>query len=223
LIAYIWDKKSINVSFVKDIFSITLGIVAPYAAIILFTDWKKQSEYDKALTLLIEVSSAFSKMHRSLLRLKLNREFTDLKVYYLNNDFLNIAVQKRLEFNSEVDKLTEIYDELDHSLKSLYLITERQDRPFKLISDEYFKITYKLKDIYILYLGKLTEGHKNKEDYDQISKDRDFKLEYLKLRYVFDEKGFIGEEPIPEFLSTSYIKSLKDDIEQLILDFKKTL
>ncbi|YCO57255.1 hypothetical protein ACL9Z5_000536 [Acinetobacter calcoaceticus] len=36
-IAYLWDRDSINVSFVKDIFSIVMSILAPYAAVILFS------------------------------------------------------------------------------------------------------------------------------------------------------------------------------------------
>lgn len=41
-ISYLWDKNSVNVSFVKDVFSIVMSIIAPYIAILLFTDWKEQ-------------------------------------------------------------------------------------------------------------------------------------------------------------------------------------
>lgn len=41
-IAYLWDRSSVNVSFVKDVFSIVMSVLAPYAAVILFTDWKEQ-------------------------------------------------------------------------------------------------------------------------------------------------------------------------------------
>lgn len=41
-IAYLWDRNSVDVSFVKDVFSIVMSIIAPYIAILLFTDWKEQ-------------------------------------------------------------------------------------------------------------------------------------------------------------------------------------
>lgn len=41
-IAYLWDRSSVNVSFIKDIFSIVMSILAPYAAVLLFSDWKEQ-------------------------------------------------------------------------------------------------------------------------------------------------------------------------------------
>lgn len=42
-IAFLWDRNSVNVSFVKDVFSIVMSIIAPYIAILLFTDWREQT------------------------------------------------------------------------------------------------------------------------------------------------------------------------------------
>ncbi len=41
-IAWLWDKKSVNVGFVKDVYSGLVTIIAPLIAIYLFTDWKEQ-------------------------------------------------------------------------------------------------------------------------------------------------------------------------------------
>lgn len=75
---YVWDRSSINVPFVKDVFSIVMSILAPYAAVILFTDWKTQANHERSFDLLIEVRSLFSALHRSIMRLKLNDNYTVL-------------------------------------------------------------------------------------------------------------------------------------------------
>ncbi|ELY3910925.1 TPA: hypothetical protein NJW68_001847 [Acinetobacter baumannii] len=222
-ISYLWDKNSINVLFVKDIFSIVLALLAPYTAIILFTDWKKQVEHEKTLNLLIEVSASFSKLHRTIARLELEDKYTNFKKYYLDNDLIKTIIQRRSEFNTEVDKLTELFDELDFSLKGLYLISERQDTPFRAVSNEYFKITYKLKEVYLLFLGTINDAHVNEIEYKDLINDYDYKIRYLQLKYIPNEQDFMGENDIPEFMSKEYLKDLKDKTEKLILDFKKSL
>lgn len=41
-IAGLWDKKVVNVSFVKDVYSGLFTVIAPLIAIYLFNDWKEQ-------------------------------------------------------------------------------------------------------------------------------------------------------------------------------------
>ncbi|WP_141669895.1 hypothetical protein [Acinetobacter gyllenbergii] len=146
-VAYVWERNSINISFVKDVFSIVMSILAPYAAIILFTDWKAQAHHEKSLDLLIEVRSSFSALHRSIMRLKLNNNYTILHKIYKDVNFQDLLNIRREEFKREVDNLTVVFDELDRKITALYLVSGYTDDPFKSVSDEYFKICFKLNDI----------------------------------------------------------------------------
>lgn len=223
LIAYIWNKNSVNVSFVKDVFSIVMSVIAPYIAILLFTDWKEQVKHEKSLTALIEVSAAFAKLHRAIVRLKLEKKHTSFNKNYKDDDFIKTIVEKRSEFDTEVDKITVTFDELDFAIKALYLVSERKDSLFKSVSDDYFKITHVWKDIYLSFLGEVNNGHNNEVEYTKLIKEHTYRLYYLQIRYDPHEDDIESHSNEPIFLSMKYLKGLNEETNKLIEDFRESL
>ncbi|HFG4488275.1 hypothetical protein MQX02_04695 [Acinetobacter baumannii] len=82
---------------------------------------------------------------------------------------------------------------------------------------------YKLKEVYLLFLGTINDAHVNEVKYKDLINDYDYKIRYLQLKYIPNEQDFMGENDIPEFMSKEYLKDLKDKTEKLILDLKKSL
>ncbi|HEO1817531.1 TPA: hypothetical protein VAM31_002622 [Acinetobacter baumannii] len=222
-IAYLWDRSSVNVSFIKDVFSIVMSVLAPYAAVILFTDWKAQAHHQRSLDLLIEVRSSFSALHRSIMRLKLNDSFTIIHREYKNIQFKDLIDAKREKFKGEVEKLTIAFDDLDHKLKGLYLVSGCKDNPFKSVSDEYFKITFSLNDIYYDYTKSILIAHLNKKKYTDLMNDYLFKIRFVQLRYVGDENLFLDGVEIPSFMSQKYLTKLNDDVDKITKQFRMDL
>ncbi|GLG82601.1 hypothetical protein [Acinetobacter calcoaceticus] len=222
-IAYLWDRDSVNVSFIKDVFSIVMSILAPYAAVILFTDWKAQAHHGRSLDLLIEVRASFSALHRSIMRLKLNDHYTILLNIYKRADFKDLIDMRREEFRGEVDKLTIALDELDRKINGLHLVSGREDNPFKPVTDEYFKITFSLNDLYVSYTHSMLTAYSNKLKYSDLLKDRTFKIRFVQLRYVGSEDVFLGNISIPNFMSQQYLSKLNDDVDKITKQFKMDL
>ncbi|NAR99895.1 hypothetical protein [Acinetobacter haemolyticus] len=222
-IAYLWDKNSVSVSFVKDVFSIVMSLLAPYAAVLLFTDWKAQAHHERSLDLLIEVRSSFSALHRSIMRLKLNDSYAILHKIYKRADFKDLLNTKREEFKREVDKLTVSFDELDRKIKALYLVSDCIDNPFKVVSDEYFKICFKLNDIYIAYTSSVLTAYSRNKEYPELMSDYYFKVRFVQLRYVSDEEFFLDGVEIPNFMSQKYLSTLNDDVDKITKQFKVDL
>ncbi|WP_284086151.1 hypothetical protein [Acinetobacter pittii] len=222
-IAYLWDRTSVNVSFIKDVFSIVMSILAPYAAVILFTDWKAQAHHERSLDLLIEVRSSFSALHRSIMRLKLSDNYTILHEIYKKVDFQDLLNIKREEFKGEVDRLTVAFDELDRKITALYLVSGCTDNPFKPVSDEYFKICFKLNDIYSDYSGYLLAAHFNHKTYSTLLENYVFKVRFVQLSYVADEGFYLDGIEIPSFMSQQYLSKLNDDVDKITKQFKMDL
>jgi len=222
-IAYLWDRSSVNVSFVKDVFSIVMSILAPYAAVILFTDWKAQAHHEKSLDLLIEVQSSFSSLHRSIMRLKLNNNYTILHKIYKGANFQDLLNIRREDFKREVDKLTVDFDELDRKITALYLVSGCIDNPFKAVSDEYFKICFTLNDMYIAFTKGVLTAYLNKKKYSELMNNYIFKIRFIQLRYVYDEKLFLDGIEIPSFMSQQYLSKLNDDVDKITKQFKMDL
>lgn len=222
-IAYFWDRTSVNVSFIKDVFSIVMSILAPYAAVILFTDWKAQAHHERSLDLLIEVRSSFSALHRSIMRLKLSDNYTILHAIYKKADFQDLLNTKREGFKGEVDRLTVAFDELDRKIIALYLVSGCTDNPFKPVSDEYSKICFTLNEIYFQYTGYVLTAYSTNKKYSELMKNYLFKVRFVQLRYVADENLYLDGVEAPSFMSQQYLSKLNDDVDKITKQFKMDL
>ncbi|WP_336976071.1 hypothetical protein [Acinetobacter pittii] len=151
-ITYLWDKNSLNVSFIKDIFSIVMSIIAPYIAILLFTDWKEQHN-----------KTQFSSQAREII-IQLNE---DLK--YLSNIMADIRHRDKndLIWNEDLfSKLSKgIEDFADQNQQTsssshlLFMMTKDHEyRKIKLIYDN-FTLTLLNEMHHILTDSQAKVGH----------------------------------------------------------------
>ncbi|MDC4966593.1 hypothetical protein OHW02_17340 [Acinetobacter baumannii] len=194
-----------------------------YMAIYLFTDWREQVKHEKSLTALIDVSATFAKLHRAIIRLKLEKKHTNFNKNYKNDDFIKTLMDMRTDFNDEVNKITVTFDELDYAIKTLYLASERKDTPFKSVIDEYFKITYVWKDIYLNLIIEVNDGHTKQTEYTKLIKEHLFQLYYIQVAYDPHENEYERHSEDPIFLSIGYLKKLRKEVNLVIEEFRKTL
>lgn len=204
-----------------------LGVVATlygsFVVIYAYAGWKEQVKHEKSLTALIDVSATFAKLHRAIIRLKLEKKHTNFNKNYKDDDFIKKLVERRSEFDTEVDKITVIFDELDFAIKALYLVSERKDSPFKSVSDEYFKITHVWKDIYLRLLGTVNDGHINEVEYIKLIKEYEYRLYYIQVKYDPHEDEIKNHNDEPIFLSMKHLKGLNEETNKLIEEFRESL
>lgn len=141
-IAYLWDRKSVDVSFVKDVFSIVISLIAPYVAILLFTDWREQHNKvvnnERTMELIqhlknfnIVLTQAYIPMGQAI-----NYSKKDIRQYPNKNDLVKEQLDKYIvALNLIIDN-----SKISYMEASYYVISSNNKE-----SKEIFK---KLKDIY---------------------------------------------------------------------------
>ncbi|MBJ8445920.1 hypothetical protein [Acinetobacter bereziniae] len=117
-ITYLYNAQKMDVSFVKDVYSILFSIFAPLFAIFLFTDWKDQKKYE------LEKQYAESTL-RNIFEINkfLNSEYFTFSS--LLGDLDKNYIARNYYFNREsVFNLTDTLYKLDAEFKTLNLLSK---------------------------------------------------------------------------------------------------
>lgn len=193
-ISYLWDKNSVNVSFVKDVFSIVMSVLAPYAAIILFSDWKEQhnTQLQKELTL-----DLIKKLNTFKLELpKLERHYLNLKFQLNNPQNINIKTDNVDLFIDQFNIILDIKEELIFHIID-YLIPMKDDKEI-----------FDLYPIYKEIITPIEESQKILWDLKEVDNGVDLKI-YEEKMLLIHEKCLSVARPLSTKIIMPLAKRLK--------------
>lgn len=213
------DALSITASFFGGFATLTAAYIAAKLAI----NWKLQIKHDKEIDILIEVSSAFSSLHRKIMRLKISKNYVISENIYDLDNLPTVLNQKSKDFEMEVQELELLLDNLDRVIKNLCLISKTQSDYFEDAVHEYFRITTDLKFLYDHFIKILIQGKCDKHSYKSLSSQDMFRVRFSQLYYVRNEddylEGIHNTDSPPLFLSTRYMIELNKKAQNITKQF----
>lgn len=113
---------TVNISFIKDVYSVIFAVFAPYIAIYLLTDWKEQLKYSKKVDFILNIRQEIRYLNNELFML---RNYYPLDIEN-PNDHLNVESAND-KYNKSMSKFTNHLNKIEDHFEDLNFLLNTKD------------------------------------------------------------------------------------------------
>lgn len=226
-IAYLYNAQKMDISFIKDVYSILFSIFAPLFAIFLFADWKEQKQYELEKQYADELLKLIGLIHMELVdTYNTYKSFDDLK--YLNEEYIILnELMGKIDYkiSENLFKISEKFNTIQYLLKTK--IPEDIHYNFESKALLFASATSEINYAYKKYYDNLDEKFKKDKNNKFTSKTKTglSKLE-IDLLKTYNKKILVRMNDSPnedyKFYKSSY-EDYKDSFEMTYDTFMKEL
>lgn len=195
-------------------------IYAPIAAFFLLHNWREQVIHERSFDALTTAYTLIGKIHSSVIKLKMDSYYPQIQRSFSNmnqNEFEEYMNRLRIEFENKSSFLKEQYDGLSTALAIYKLIKPSSKIDHDFILDSYFKISYKMIDIYSDVINMHLEA-KKKGGYEFLISHHLYEARMAQIRKKNHTDDGKNQDGSYLFFTTEYLVDIRKNSQIIMQD-----
>lgn len=201
-------------------------IYAPIAAFFLLHNWREQVFHERSFDALTTAYTLIGKIHSSVIKLKMDSYYPQIQRAFRNMtqvEFEEYMNRLRGEFENKSSYLKEQYDGLNTALAIYKLIKPSSKIDLDFVLDSYFKISYRMIDIYSDVINIYLEAKTKEDSYEFLVNHHLYETRMLQIRKRNHPDDGKNQDGSFLFFTTEYLVDIRNNCQIIMQNAFKEL
>lgn len=188
-------------------------LYAPIAAFFLLHNWREQVSHERAFDSLTNAYTLIGKIHSSVMKLKMNSYFIELETNFRRmnqSEFEAYANRLKIEFENKSDFLKDQYDQLNTAIAIYKLIKTDDKTDLDFVLDNYFRISYTMREIYNDVINIYLQAKLKNESYEYLFNHHLYKARIFQIKRKNHPDDGKNQDGSYLFFTTEYLLDIRD-------------